>query len=153
MIPASRKHYLRQISETVRAYKAEVQKNSENARNLDQLRGTISQLCRNDETLREKTRDSLSPIMEADITPEALPVVRLYNKKLGTLPPTVLKQIEAFSGKRELYLKESFQYQVRQKTIEVENRVKSLSGLMIPKVAVPRFEDCLLYTSPSPRDS
>ena len=68
-------------------------------------------------------------------------MVRLYNKKLGTLPPTVLKQIEAFSGKRELYLKESFQYQVRQKTIEVENRVKSLSGLMIPKVAVPRFED------------
>ena len=141
LIPASRKHYLRQISETVRAYKAEVQKNSENARDLDQLRGTISQLCGNDEALREQTRHALSPISEAGITPEALPVVRLFNKKLATLPPTVLKQIEDFSGKRELYLKESFQYQVRQKTIEVENRIKSLSGLMIPKVAVPRFED------------
>ena len=107
LIPASRKHYLRQISETVRAYKAEVQKNSENARDLDQLRGTIMQLCGNDEALCEETRDSLSPISEAGITPEALPVVRLFNKKLATLPPTVLKQIEDFSGKRELYLKES----------------------------------------------
>ncbi|GIS37272.1 MAG: hypothetical protein Ct9H90mP9_3020 [Pseudomonadota bacterium] len=53
-----------------------------------------------------------------------------------------MKKDRSFLRKAELYLKESFQYPVRQKTIEVgKTRGKSLSGLKIPKVAVPRFED------------
>ena len=141
LIPASRKNYLRQISETVRIYKTEVKKHSEQARELDQLLGTISQLCGNNETVQKKLKSHLEPLDDEHFDEEALPVVQLYNKKLASLPQTVLQQIEAFSEKRELYLKESFQYQVRQKTIEVQNQIKSLSGLMIPKVAVPRYED------------
>ena len=50
------------------------------------------------------------------------------------------QQLVEFQERRQNYLGEVFCYQVRDKTLEVQNRKLSLSGLNIPKVAVPRFE-------------
>ena len=67
-------------------------------------------------------------------------VARLFNKNLESLPESVLTRFQAFEELRCQYLGESFEYQVRESNFEVQNLVKSLSGLMIPKVALPLSE-------------
>ena len=65
----------------------------------------------------------------------------LYNERLRVLPDSLRVGIQNFFSMRKKYLDETFGYLVRDRELSVKNHVKSLSGLEIPKVAVPRFED------------
>ncbi len=153
LIPAERKDYLRRIAATVRDYKAQVQQHTEQARELDQLQGTLRQFGVEEQSSKggkfQKVARGGTPaqtgnlLQLADVeqlTEAMRPVATLYNEKLKAFPESLWQQLVEFQERRQNYLGEVFCYQVRDKTLEVQNRKLSLSGLNIPKVAVPRFE-------------
>ena len=124
IIPPSRVRYLSDITDTVRRYNQEVAEQSETARTLFGLQRSIEHLGGDEgnqaliEQLEEKKKT-----LEADLSREDLEIIRGWEEK------------------RKRYRADEFSYQVRKKTITVENYVTTLSHNRIPKVALPRFKD------------
>lgn len=124
IIPTDRLHYLREISDAVRGYhtKSEVQENL--ARKLFQLEGAI-------EAVNEKASDdvlidslqSLADSVREELTAESKRILANWKE---------LK--ESYAGD-ELVTK------VRDQEIRTILRTVSLSGIKIPKVALPNYKD------------
>ncbi|WHY86202.1 methylmalonyl-CoA mutase family protein [Neobacillus novalis] len=121
IIPTDRRYYLREISETVRGYhkKAEVQANI--ARKLFQLEGALEAVKDQPEVVA--ALEAVKQETEALLTAES-------QKILSTWAQTKA----AYSG-------EKFVTRIRDKEIITVLTSKSLSGLDIPKVALPRYKD------------
>ncbi|MBC8259762.1 MAG: methylmalonyl-CoA mutase family protein [SAR324 cluster bacterium] len=139
LIPADRKEYLRQISSTVRNYKKQLGAQTKLAAECGQLYGTLQQM--HGESEKQIKENKLQSYPLENITEKARPVAELYNKKLSKLPETLQKQLRDFEQNRQSYLVDNFQFNVREKVLEMENHRTSLSGLKIPKIATPKFED------------
>lgn len=124
IIPTNRLHYLREITDTVRGYHKKSQVQEELARKLFQLQGSI-------EIVREKSPDdvlvdslqSLADSVNEELTPESKKILANWE---------LLK--ESYSGE-ELVTK------VRDREIRTILRTISLSGLKIPKIALPKYKD------------
>ncbi|ETI66400.1 fused isobutyryl-CoA mutase/GTPase IcmF [Neobacillus vireti] len=121
IIPTDRRYYLREISETVRGYhkKAEAQANI--ARKLFQLEGALDAVKEQPEVVA--ALESVKQETEDLLTAES-------RKILSTWAETKA----AYSG-------EKFVTRIRDKEIITVLKSKSLSGLDIPKVALPRYKD------------
>lgn len=121
VIPPSRVRYLSEIVENNDRYEKELQEQAEIAKNLYVLEGSKSLLADDAETkeklqtLQDKTR-----------------------KNLLAENSDFLENWDAFKKEME---EDSFTYLVRGKGISVETKSKSLSGLDIPKIALPKFKD------------
>ncbi len=118
IIPPRRTRYLAEIAEAVENYNKETESQAELASRLYQVNGVISQLENGTESLieiKEKLEKQLYPV----------------SKKL----------IDEWEALRESYKKEFYEYDVRGKIIRQPLFTKSLSGTLIPKIAVPRFRD------------
>ncbi|MBT2692338.1 fused isobutyryl-CoA mutase/GTPase IcmF [Bacillus sp. ISL-55] len=124
IIPNDRRYYLREISETVRGYHKLAAEQADLARRLFQLEGTIEAVkesgC-NSEVL--STLQVLKEEAEKKLTPES---------------KHIIKNWEAL---KEKYSADQFVTKIRDKEIVTELRTKSLSGLSIPKVALPKYKD------------
>src|SRR5690625_3652140 len=120
IIPNENIHYLREISMTVRNYHKRVEKQSEIARNLYKLYGT-KQLIEDEETKNRinQTIDQYEELLES------------RERNL----------LESWDEMKEKYAKDTFTFQVRDRSIEVEITTTSLAGLKIPKVKYPNFKD------------
>ncbi|WP_017756633.1 fused isobutyryl-CoA mutase/GTPase IcmF [Calidifontibacillus oryziterrae] len=124
IIPNSRRHYLRDIADTVRNYHKKAEQQVIIARQLFQVQGTIEVLA-----ARETNKDliqslqALKASIEERLTPESKKILQEW--------PSRLVQ---YSGKE-------FITKVRDKEIRTELTTKSLSGLDIPKVTLPKYED------------
>ncbi|MEX0719395.1 MAG: methylmalonyl-CoA mutase family protein [Balneolaceae bacterium] len=123
IIPGKRVRYLSEISETIRDYHEWVEDQVETATKLDQVSGTMNQLENWNPDEGEAMIGNLSKMKEH------------WLSKLDVLPKKVLE------GWNELY------QQYRQGHLEVKTRGKvfrnelfreSLSGLKIPRVALPK---------------
>ncbi|TFE04156.1 fused isobutyryl-CoA mutase/GTPase IcmF [Jeotgalibacillus salarius] len=123
IIPNDRRYYLREISETVRRYHKSAEQQTKLARRFFQLEGSI-------EAAKEEGEEETVKVLE-------------------TMKETAWEQLSAESKKilenwpkmKELYAQDQFTTQVRGKELVTELKTKSLSGLSIPKVALPKFED------------
>ncbi|WP_206435514.1 fused isobutyryl-CoA mutase/GTPase IcmF [Siminovitchia acidinfaciens] len=124
IIPASRQHYLREIADTVRRYHELAEKQVIIARELFQIEGTIKAVEKSGENeavlsalqdLKKETEEKLTP----------------YSKKV----------LDYWEETKEAYAKDQFIVKIRDKEIITELKTKSLSGLSIPKVALPRYKD------------
>ncbi|WP_455663270.1 fused isobutyryl-CoA mutase/GTPase IcmF [Pradoshia sp.] len=121
IIPPDRQYYLRELADAVRAYHARTAKQEKAARRLFQIEGTIEALEENGEAteilqqLKEKTKQELEP------------------ETVGI--------IEGWEAQREAYSKDELVTKVRDREIRTELKTVSLSGLTIPKVALPKFKD------------
>lgn len=124
IIPVDRLHYLREISDTVREYhaKSEVQENL--ARKLFQLEGAIEAVNENapDDVLVTSLQ-SLADSVREELTAESKRILANWKE---------LK--ESYAGD-ELVTK------VRDREIRTILRTVSLSGIKIPKVALPNYKD------------
>lgn len=121
IIPNDRRHYLREISETVRNYRKKVEEQSEIASKLYQLEGAK-------EVLEENNGDV-----------EALnQTIDQYEEKLL---PESKKLLNSWDELQEAYSKETMSFKVRNREITVDTVTESLAGLKIPKVAFPKFLD------------
>lgn len=124
IIPPNRLHYLREIAQTVRHYHKKSEGQEMIARKLFQLEGAIQVVNENGgddaiaqslQLLAENTREGL--------TTESKRVLDNWN---------TLK--EAYAGNE-------FITQVRDKEIRTLLQTTTLSGLNIPKIAIPNFKD------------
>lgn len=124
IIPNERRHYLREIAETVRNYHKHVDKQSEIARRLFQLEGAIAAVKE-----RERNEEVLT----------SLEVLKQhYENQLTSESKQILSSWEDVKAK---YKAKQFVTKIRDKEIVTELTTKSLAGLDIPKVALPKFKD------------
>lgn len=124
IIPTDRIYYLREISSTVREYHKKSRVQEELARRYFQLEGSIQAL--KDEKIDDVHVDTLQSL--ADATYEEL-------------SPESKKILKNWETLKESYAGEEFVTKIRDKEIHTLLRTTSLSGLHIPKVALPKFKD------------
>lgn len=124
IIPNDRRYYLREISETVRGYHKLAAEQADLARRLFQLEGTI---------VAVKERETNSEVVSS------LQVLKEEVEK--KLTPESKYILENWESLKEKYSADQFVTKVRDKEIVTELRTKSLSGLSIPKVALPKYKD------------
>ncbi|WP_026695970.1 fused isobutyryl-CoA mutase/GTPase IcmF [Peribacillus kribbensis] len=124
IIPNNRRYYLREISDTVRGYHSKAEEQVQTARRLFQLEGAI-------QAVREKEQNG-----EVLASLEALRTETL--EKLTEESKKIIFGWEEFKGR---YSGEKFVTKIRDKEIVTDLTVKSLSGLNIPKVSLPKYVD------------
>ncbi len=120
IIPNERKQYLRDIVRMVTGYHTKAEEQGEIARKLYQLKGTLSE------------------VEAEDLRAELEKVIASYEKKLT---PENREKLENWDKLKEQYNQDQFTFQVRNKEITMELKTESLSGLKIPKVALPNYRD------------
>ncbi|MEH7128675.1 fused isobutyryl-CoA mutase/GTPase IcmF [Neobacillus drentensis] len=121
IIPTDRRYYLREISETVRGYHKKAEEQADIARRLFQLEGAIEAVKEQPEVIA--ALESVKQETEARLTPESR------------------KILDGWSKTREAYSGDKFVTRIRDKEIITVLRSKSLSGLDIPKVVLPKYKD------------
>ncbi|MGV2939464.1 fused isobutyryl-CoA mutase/GTPase IcmF [Mesobacillus sp. LC4] len=124
IIPNDRRYYLREISETVRGYHKHAAEQADLARRLFQIEGTIEAV---------KERETNSEVVSS------LQVLKEEVEK--KLTPESKYILENWQSLKEKYSADQFVTKIRDKEIVTELRTKSLSGLSIPKVALPKYKD------------
>ncbi|MBO8156603.1 MAG: methylmalonyl-CoA mutase family protein [Bacillaceae bacterium] len=120
IIPNERRHYLREIVETVRNYHEDAKKQSDAARKLYQLKGT------QEEMESEKAREEVEALIEK------------YEKQIDEENK---KLLEKWDEMKKQYQQDQMTYKVRDKEITMDLNTESLAGLKIPKVAMPSYHD------------
>ncbi|HET7670561.1 MAG TPA: fused isobutyryl-CoA mutase/GTPase IcmF, partial [Burkholderiales bacterium] len=118
VIPPARQRYLAEIAESVRGYHGHVAKQTQVARERQQVKGTQAMLG-----AKLADLDRLAAEKEAALDREA-------KRLIDTWPETV----KAYSGDEQVV-------KVRGKEIRTRLTTTSLSGTTVRKVALPRFED------------
>ncbi|WML41672.1 methylmalonyl-CoA mutase family protein [Neobacillus sp. OS1-2] len=121
IIPTDRRYYLREISETVRGYHRKAEEQANIARKLFQLEGALL-ACAG------------QPSVVA-----ALEVVKKETEE--KLTPESRKILSTWAETKAAYAGEKFITRIRDKEIVTVLKSKSLSGLDIPKVVLPRYKD------------
>ncbi|MEM0997728.1 MAG: methylmalonyl-CoA mutase family protein [Bacteroidota bacterium] len=124
IIPPNRVRYLAEISEENQRYEKWVTEQSEVARQVFNLDGTIALL---------ETQESATPSVEALQT--------LRDNIQRRLAPENQDLLADWDAKKARYAGEFFTYQVRTKEIKVANFTESLSHTQIPKIALPQYKD------------
>ena len=133
-IPADRGTYLGDITKTVQGYKRHIETTAQAADACYQSYGTLKQLqCPLPEPFEPIDRDALAENLR--------PIADLYNERLSTISLKEHGFYKKFREQREKFLKPRYSFKVRQKTVTLDNRVESLSGTSIPKIAVPPYQD------------
>ncbi|QIZ05810.1 methylmalonyl-CoA mutase family protein [Priestia megaterium] len=120
IIPTDRRYYLREITETVRGYHKKAEEQANIARKLFQLEGAI-----------EAVSDA--------VVIAALEVVKQETE--ARLTPESRKILDSWALTKAAYSGDKFVTRIRDKEIITVLKTKSLSGLDIPKVVLPRYKD------------
>ncbi len=119
IIPSERDHYLSEISRLIRNYKLDVNEQSTIADNLYSLKQAILIL----------ENDNLS--------------IEELNQKYNELSERLTKEnwdiINNWSDKYRSYQNDSYKYPVKEIFHEIITSTKSLSGIKIPKITLPKY--------------
>lgn len=124
IIPTERRYYLREISDAVRGYHKKAEEQANLARKLFQIEGTlavIEETSAGQEVIKEL--EELKVGVEAKLTAETK------------------KVLSSWEEKQKLYSSDHFVTKIRDKEIVTILKTKSLSGLLIPKVVLPKYKD------------
>ncbi|TLS36692.1 fused isobutyryl-CoA mutase/GTPase IcmF [Pseudalkalibacillus caeni] len=125
IIPGDRQQYLNDISRTVKGYHEYVEKQVKLARKAFQIDGTVK-------ALKEAEDDHSGTVNMLE---------KMKEETLESMHPETRKIIENWPEVKEKYAAQEFVTKIRDKEIVTELQTKSLSGLDIPKVALPKYED------------
>lgn len=118
-------HYLADIADTVDKYHQQSADNSETA-------GKCYSLQQSMEILKERAENSEKQALEQ--------LEAIYQENWSQLDKDAKKFLEKWPFLKEQYQQDQISYQVRDKKIVVETKVESLSGTLIPKVALPSYK-------------
>ncbi|OJY15329.1 MAG: methylmalonyl-CoA mutase [Myxococcales bacterium 68-20] len=148
IIPPERTRYLAEIVETCEAYDAFVRAQAQIARRMYQLHGTIDALRANVGKQRLEIVEPTGPADVVQVTQriEGEPAFlgeldALYRDLEGRLAPECKRLLEEWPATKRRYAAAKYQFQVRDKVIELDLFSESLSHLRVPKVALPKYED------------
>ena len=120
VIPPKRVRYLSEIAENNKNYDQWVNQQALVAQQLYCIKETLN-IIGNDKTLKHKIEKEYKNL-ELNLDPK--------NKKL----------IDGWDEKKKKYNDLIFEYLVRKKIISIETTSKSLSGSLIPKISLPKYE-------------
>jgi isobutyryl-CoA mutase len=124
IIPTDRRYYLREISETVRRYHQKAEEQANIARKLFQLEGAIA------------------AVKETEGNPEVLASLEAIRQATEEkLTPESKKILNGWEKTKAAYQADKFVTRIRDKEIITILKTKSLSGIDIPKVVLPRYKD------------
>jgi isobutyryl-CoA mutase len=125
IIPGKRVRYLSDISDEVRSYHAWVEQQAETARRLGDVEGTLEQISKwnpDDRMALEKRLREMHVHLRSRLDPISINILDNWNKVT------------------EKYRSDVLESKVREKVIRSNMYTKSLSGLNIPRVSLPKFE-------------
>jgi len=125
IIPGRRQRYLSEISETIRDYHRWAEEQVEIASKLDQVEGTALQIENWDPDGKEQFAGKLA---------------EMKKHWLSKLDARCRKILEGWDELYEQYRKDEVEVKIRGKTFRNEMFRESLSGLKIPRVALPKTE-------------
>ncbi|RDW20521.1 fused isobutyryl-CoA mutase/GTPase IcmF [Oceanobacillus chungangensis] len=131
IITNDRRHYLREIANHIRVYHDNVRKQSEIASKLYQLEGTMKVIG------EEYGEEEFKQTFDLDIQK----VKQTFERFHKTLDPEVKTLLGTWGDLQESYNQETMTFTVRNKEISMDIVTESLSGLKIPKVAFPKFNE------------
>ncbi|MGZ3457107.1 MAG: methylmalonyl-CoA mutase family protein, partial [Archangium sp.] len=148
IIPPERTRYLAEIVEACEAYDKFVRAQAALARRMYQLHGTIEALRAN---VGQKRLEIVEPrdtsgVVQVTQRVEGEPaylseLVELYRDLESRLHPECKRLLDEWPATKRRYAAAKYQYQVRDKVIEIDLFTESLSHLRVPKIALPRYED------------
>ncbi len=121
LIPLERTRYLAELAETVRTYRERSQAQADLARRAGAVARALEEL--------------------GDAEGDLAALRARYDELMAQLDPGLRQGLEDWPGTRDRYRGKSQSYEVRGREIPVENRVETLAGLSVPRVAVPELED------------
>lgn len=124
IIPGNRVRYLSEISESVREYHAWAARQADAAARLNEIEGTITQL----ENWNPADKDQIMVRME-----------EMREHLRAKLDPISLNILKNWDKMAEQYRQNVMETKVRDRVIRNEMYRISLSGLKIPRVALPQF--------------
>ena len=122
-IPPERQGYLAEVAASVRDYHARTEETSRNVRLVQQLEAAAQQM-----------RKSNRLTSAADLTAEAEEIRK-------RVPDSAWQMLKEFDERAAAYRSGNASYTVREKEIPVETTTETLSGLDLPRVALPDTED------------
>lgn len=125
IIPNDQRYYLREVSDTIRTYHRKADEQVASARKLFQLEGAIL-------AVKEQEGSSVEVMAELEA---------IKQRTMEKLAPESVKILAQWEETKEQYAGEQFVTRIRDKEIVTVLKTKSLSGLLIPKVALPRYKD------------
>jgi methylmalonyl-CoA mutase len=123
IIPSEQIHYLREISQSLKKYHNETLEEVQKARRVFQIEGAL-------EALEEQGADGATDSL-----------TELKTKYADSMQEETKRALENWEKKKEAYNQDQFVTKIRDKEIVTELKTRSLSGLDIPKVALPKFAD------------
>lgn len=142
LIPENRSRYLAEIAETVRQYKRFGDEQAALLHQADGIRRTLG-------VLGDKVPAIATPYAETELehdNPTIRELRQRYNSMLGRVDATARKNLQQYPALYRSYTEPENKYVVRGKEICVQNYTTSLSGSLIPKVALPQTEDWATLT-------
>lgn len=123
VIPPERSRYLAEIAESIETKQSWRDKQVDLARRMYQLDGTVAQL-------REAGEDDA-----------AEKLVERYNGLEAKLDPESRALLEAWPETLRRYAEDKYRFQVRDRVLEQDLTVTSLSGTKVRRVCLPRYQD------------
>ncbi|PJK07421.1 methylmalonyl-CoA mutase [Lysobacteraceae bacterium NML08-0793] len=135
LIPGRRVRYLAEIAEQGRSINQRIQQQSEIASRAQSLWQALRELA--DPALPEPLGLYGSAVLAESADGTLQRLRRAYQEAIGALDSESLKLLREWPARLKAITDEVNQYQVREKTIRVENYRVSLSQQMIPKIAAP----------------
>ena len=117
IIPADKVFYLGEIVKTIRGYKNRVEEEAKKAHEAFVLKESAELLDAKD--LKKKS-----------------------SEYFDRLDDESKQSIESWQNLYDEYEKEKIKFQVRDKTLEVQQKFESLSGLSLKRVTAPKLKDC-----------
>ncbi|MHC4956491.1 MAG: methylmalonyl-CoA mutase family protein [Planctomycetota bacterium] len=144
-IPPDRVRYLAEIVENSDAYERFVDEQVSIARRLYRIRGTI-------ELLRARVGETSVRVVDSDTTVELIEhtaeepdyvreLIDIYNELETKLDNDCRQLLLEWPQAKTRVTQDVFRYKVRGRTIEQPLYATSLSGLRIPKLSLPKYED------------
>ncbi|MGD8790559.1 MAG: methylmalonyl-CoA mutase family protein [Burkholderiales bacterium] len=122
VVPPERVRYLADISSTVRDYKTHAVEQARIARERQQLLAA-------------------KQMLSTECGEEVGNLVTLAEARDGKLDPGAKKLLNMWPDMQKAYSGDEYVVKIRDKEIRTKLTSKSLSGTLIPRVALPRFED------------
>jgi methylmalonyl-CoA mutase len=138
LIPPRRSRYLAEIADAVRDYRTRAELGAACAERAWGLAQALRAL--GDAPPKDLAAFPASDLEDGAATPELLALRRRYDEALAELDPRLRKQLAEWPELRERYAARSQRYSVREQVLEASNHVETLSGLELPRVALPAGE-------------
>ena len=144
IIPPARVRYLAEIAETAERYDRWAAEQVAVARRLGQVKGAISALAERAAapSIDVETHGDTVRAVQREGSAAELPALESLAAELAEkLDPECRRMLEEWPETKRRYAADKYRFEVRDRVVEQDLHARTLSGLRVPKIALPRSED------------